>query len=215
MLIVTIGYPVSMQKPDQNPTGLYSWGTSCCGRDRGMAVVSQFLFSLLLLDNSEISKDTNHSLNPLSGYGTFLIWKNKSLFKVKVTCTSFLQPGCRGQHLSLGQLLLLQCLQLPPKQYGAYPQDLQHTGWHAEGHTRHQRYSDVYTNVSLHFSNAVNEGSDINHPSYLSLQRSLFMVLTSLVRSLPWKLISCTSYQAFIPPLGKHSPWYVLKSVCI
>ena len=43
----------------------------------------------------------------------------------------------------------------------------------------------------------------IHHLSYLSLQKSLFMLLTSLVRSLPWKLTSCTSYLACTPPLGK------------
>lgn len=47
----------------------------------------------------------------------------------------------------------------------------------------------------------------------LSLQKSLFMLPTSLVRSLPWKLTSCTSYQACTPPLGKRTLCYSVK-VC-
>lgn len=43
----------------------------------------------------------------------------------------------------------------------------------------------------------------VYHSSLVSPQRSLFTLLTSLVKSLQWKLTSCTSCQAFTPPLGK------------
>lgn len=50
-------------------------------------------------------------------------------------------PGCRRQHLPHGELLLLQCLQCPPQQHGAGPQDLQHPRRHLQRHARYQRYT--------------------------------------------------------------------------
>lgn len=65
---------------------------------------------------------------------------------------AFSLPGCRWQHLTHGQLLVFQRLQLPPEQHGADPQDLQHTGRHAEGHACHQRCSDCYITMMLYLS---------------------------------------------------------------
>ncbi len=137
--------------------------------------------------------------------------------------SAFVLPGCRWQYLSHGQLLLLQCLQLPPEQYGADTQDLQHTGWHTEGHTRDQRCTDCCIAILscclsaelLH--ECITDTLVIIKGKYLyvsfSLQKSLFMQPTSSVRSLPWKLTFCTSCQACTPPLGKHSLCYTVE-VC-
>lgn len=140
--------------------------------------------------------------------------------------TFFFLSGCRWKHLSHGQLLLLQCLQLSPEQHGANPQDLQHTGRLAEGHAGDQRCTSLCYCVSVTFSfrhhvahtSVVNDDVLLRFFSLisLSLQRSLFMLPTGLARSRLWKLTFCISYPACTLPLGKDSlkPRF-LYSICI
>lgn len=66
----------------------------------------------------------------------------------------------------------------------------------------HECVRDVHVNIECSWV------VYIHRLSYLSLQKSLFMLPTSLVRSLLWKLTSCTSYPACTPPLGKHQLCY-------